>query len=421
MAALQSYVAAYNSGELAVVTQLLSARFAPAALKNSTVTQRADLIVRSRKFTGPLALRSVVNQSDRKVSALLQSTVTEEWFKLNLETLAEPPYSVVAQSMEFADPPHQANARAMTNSAINSEVGRFATGLHRHSTFRGQIVIAYATGPLFVWNASPEQGAPAPSVFSMASVGKMFTSVAIAQLEQEGRVSLSDPIGKFLPDYPNRDASENVTVGHLLTHSSGIAEYMDNSAYQSAKAAAGGRLARTSEYLPFFAAAPLQFRPGQKRSYSNSGYVVLGTLIERLTGKSFPQHVSTRILIPSGMSETAFDSIRPAGGEMSTGRDLVKFGQALIQGKLLSPAQTRQVLSSSQVAGESNSYGLETTVEGGVHVAGHGGGAPGVGARLDLFPARGDVAAVLVEGDDAAARRLADKIRRVMVRAGTNP
>lgn len=418
MTELEMYLMAYNGGDPSAVTLFLSSHFDPAAFGKSSIAERAALITKTRKFTGPLVVRSVEHLSPEKLNALVQSSVTEEWFKIELETAPDVAHAIVRQTMNFTNAPPTAAAPGRIGDAeVAAQLRTFANRLHQHAPFDGEILVASAARPIFAWNAPARDGTAPPKRFSMASVGKMFTIVAIAQLEQDGRLALTDPIGKFVPDYPNRDAAANVTIGHLLTHMSGLAEYMDHPLYQAAKTAAGGRLVSTQNYLPFFASAPLQFRPGEKTSYTNSGYVVLGLVVERLSGRSFPDYVTKRIFEPAGMSETDLDSIRPAGGEVSTARDMVRFGNALLSGQLLNSEQTRRVLSGSQKPGDSNAYGIEALVEGGVPVLGHGGGAPGVGARLDLFPTRGEVAAVLVEGEDAAARRLADKIRRTMVLA----
>lgn len=107
---------------------------------------------------------------------------------------------------------------------------------------------------------------------NLASMNKMFTGMAIAQLAEKGKLSFDDKVGKHLPDYPN----------HLLTHTSGLGSYW-NPRYQAAK----DRLQTLGDFLPTFADAPLAFQPGERFEYSNAGYIVLGLVVEKVSGESY--------------------------------------------------------------------------------------------------------------------------------------
>lgn len=155
-------------------------------------------------------------------------------------------------------------------------------------------------------------------------------------MAERGRLSDSDPIRKFLPDLPNRRAAEKITIYHLLTHTSGLADYFDKEEYQAAKKAAGGRLKSYKDVSPFFAGDPLLFEPGEKWEYSNAGFNVLGVIIEKASGQSYYDYVKDRILRPSGMNDTVPEEGSPAGGALSTAEDLLKFERAFRENKLLS-------------------------------------------------------------------------------------
>src|SRR5262249_14922197 len=123
--------------------------------------------------------------------------------------------------------------------------------------------------------------------FNLGSMNKMFTSVAIAQLVEKGKVSLDDTIGKHLPDYPNRDAAQKATVRHLLTHTSGLADYFNNKFMDASRT----RFRTIADYFPLFADNPLQFEPGTRNRYSNAGFMVLGAIVQKASGVDYFDYV----------------------------------------------------------------------------------------------------------------------------------
>src|SRR3954465_520435 len=201
--------------------------------------------------------------------------------------------------------------------------------------------------------------------FNLGSMNKMFTAVAIAQLAQAGKLSFTDPVGKHLADYPNKEVAEKVTIHHLLTHTSGMGMYW-NEKFMAQR----DKLVTVPAHLPLFAADPLAFPPGEKFQYSNAGYMLLGAIIEKVSGQNYYTYIQEHIFNPAGMNDTGFydpgkqipnlaigytkmspdgkpaeeirdnEGIReikggPAGGGFSTAPDLVKFQQALFSYKLL--------------------------------------------------------------------------------------
>lgn len=140
------------------------------------------------------------------------------------------------------------------------------------------------------------------TVYQIASLTKSFTALIIIKLSEEAKLSVKDPISKYIPDYPR---GNDITIEHLLTHSSGIYEPLRNKEYF--------RLLHTREMIPkgmaisFFKDEPLDFEPGTKFLYTNSGYILLGTIIEKITGISYEDAVRKMILIPLKMTHTGFD------------------------------------------------------------------------------------------------------------------
>lgn len=140
------------------------------------------------------------------------------------------------------------------------------------------------------------------SVYQIASLTKSFTALVIVKLSEEGKLSVKDPVSKFIPDYPR---GNEITIEHLLTHTSGIYEVLRNKEYFSLLHT-GKSIAKNKEFS-FFKNEPLDFEPGTQFSYTNSGYILLGIIIEKITGLSYKDAVRKIILNPLKMSHTGFN------------------------------------------------------------------------------------------------------------------
>ena len=317
--------------------------------------------------------------------------------------------------------------------------------------FSGVLLVAKNGKPIFTKAhgfADREAKAPinAQTKFNLGSMNKMFTAVAVAQLVERGKLSFDDPIGKHLPDYPNKDAAARVTVHHLLTHTSGLGDYF-SPAYFAARA----KIGKVSELLPFFAAKPLEFEPGARFRYSNAGFVVLGLVVEKVSGQDYYDYVRQHVFKPAGMTDT--DSYNygrrvpnlalgysmatptgpvapgqprqekrevfkgtPAGGGYSTAEDLLKFSAALMGNKLLSAKYTEIVTTGKVAAGGGKyGYGFGDRVTNGQRSFGHNGGAPGVGANLVIYPASGYTFVMLTNYDPDAMQKMSAEIGRLIV------
>ncbi len=265
--------------------------------------------------------------------------------------------------------------------------------------------------------------------FNLGSMNKMFTGVAILQLAEKGKVSLQDKIIRHVPDYPNREIAEKVSIHHLLTHTSGLGHYWTDEFNRASK----DRFKKVADYIPLFADQPLLFEPGTRYSYSNAGFMVLGLIIERVTGEDYFDYVREKIYKPAGMINTdAYETDRiipncatgyttfgaepgsvknnlfmhvvkggPAGGGYSTVEDLLSFSNALFGHKLLTPEFTQTVMT-GKVDVDLNSryaYGFRERFENGHRIVGHGGGFPGISSRLNMYTDLGYTVAILSNTD----------------------
>lgn len=165
-------------------------------------------------------------------------------------------------------------------------------------TFDGTPMFRQAYGMASIVN---EEAMRPESTMRLGSISKQFTAVAILMLVEEGKLSLSDSLVKFFPDYPAQ--GRQITVEHLLTHSSGIVSYTDKQDFDAHIATD----LTVTEMIDSFKNDPLEFAPGTAFNYSNSGYFLLGALIEKISGLSYAKFVEQRIFVPLGMNSTCYE------------------------------------------------------------------------------------------------------------------
>lgn len=243
----------------------------------------------------------------------------------------------------------------------------------------------------------------------LASAGKMFTAVAILQLVDAGKVDLDAPIGRHLTDYPNAETAK-VTVRQLLTHRGGTGDIGILGRDDSANRA---RVRTIDDIIKLNGNRAPDFQPGSKVDYSNYGFILLGAVIERVTGKSYYDYVAEHVFKPAGMSHTGFpdhDHLRgigvgfttffgvepklvantsvlpwrgaPAGGGVSTANDMLRFFGALKTGKLLSPAMFKL----ATTPGATSWYGMGFVLNTGAGESyGHGGNSYGMDVAAHHF------------------------------------
>ena len=288
--------------------------------------------------------------------------------------------------------------------------------------------------------------------FGIASVTKMFTACAVVSLVRDGLVAFEAPVVDVLPaDRRPRSLLPAVTVHHLLCHTSGIADYCeedeDSPAYLADYAELWRELpsysmTRPADFLPLFGELPPYRPPGECFQYSNAGYIVLGLVIEELTGQAYADVVQQRVFDPAEMSSSGFFRLdepvpdlavgyrrRRAGtpwrtnvysipviggadgGAMCSARDLDRFLMAYSDGRLLGPLRD-VVLTRHADAGDGfgEGYGVHLYPDGRY---GHGGGDPGVEALVHRWPQEDLHLVVLVN----AGIGLADEVRDAMVAA----
>ena len=251
--------------------------------------------------------------------------------------------------------------------------------------------------------------------FAIGSLTKSFTAMAILILEERGSLSVKDSICAYIDPCP--DAWEDVTIHHLLTHTSGIPSYTDLYA-QGQIEGDPCQAYTTDEVMAFFRDRPLDFQPGSGWHYSNSGYFLLGVIIENVTGESYPDFVYENILVPLGMTETGYNDDQvlieqrasgyvledrqvvnaphwdvstqfSAGGMYSTVGDLYLWDQAFYANDIVSAETLGTVFSSAVATGDDDQeygYGWFLSTLSGRRVVEHGGVVYGFSSQLTRYP-----------------------------------
>jgi D-alanyl-D-alanine carboxypeptidase len=309
-------------------------------------------------------------------------------------------------------------------------------GLISRDEFSGVALIA--RGDRVAWEAAAGQANRESAIpnrmatqLNLGSMNKMFTAVAVMQLAEQGRLALDDTIARHLPDYPDEEVAGSITIHQLLTHTSGLGDV-----FTAAFNANPHAYRSNADYLPLFAGEPLLFVPGSDWSYSNAGFVVLGLIIERVSGKTYDSYVREHIFEPSGMLGTAAYDVEAeapdravgyttqdiegretgvlvahtalmpghgfaAGGGYSTAGDLLRFRTALLSHALLEPASTELLLAgkADMAEGVRYAYGFMDRLDAGVRSVGHTGGAPGICSFLWMYPDTGYTIIVLSNSD----------------------
>lgn len=227
--------------------------------------------------------------------------------------------------------------------------------LNKENSIHGGLLIAKGNNILY-HDAFGEShlsiGNNSNSKFNIASIGKMFTGVAIMQLIENGQLKLDHTIADVLPEYANVKASHKINVEHLLTHTSGIPDIFE---IPSLKNLTFEEYKNHSYLLQKIEGSKTKRKPGKKFNYSNSGYVVLGCIIEKLTNKKYEEYMEEFVFTPSQMNSTtggfAF------GGQESTLEDLYKFALALNSNILLSIESTKTMISGKVEVEDGLKYG----------------------------------------------------------------
>ena len=445
---LREIVQVMNAGDRAALRRLVDARFAVEGPGAVPPEQRVERLSNLRNAFGRHTLRTVDASKPREVVGIMQSERTESWRRITVFLNEASPARVLRVGFAPAPAP-DAPARRPSDAELVAQLKGYVERLASRDVFSGTVLLAKKGVPLYqaaVGEANKDFGVKntLDTKFNLGSMNKMFTAVSVMQLVEAGKLSLDDTLGKFLPAGAMKpDVLAKVRVKHLLSHTSGLGSYFTDEWDRQSRA-----LWRSvDDWMPLIRNETLQFEPGTRWSYSNTGMLVLGKVIEAASGQDYFTYVREHVAKPAGMTNTdAYELDRvnrnlavgyeregedangpifrnnifqhvirggPAGGGYSTVGDLTRFAEALKSGKLVSAAGLR-TLTTPKPELASPEYGFGFVIEAGGKVVGHSGGFPGINSQLDIYVGE-DYTLAVMSNYGGGAEPIAEKARTLIL------
>ena len=457
--AFGAFVAAYNTGTPEAIEQFILDYGDSSLVKmRGAARQISGYWYDIYREYGPVRLQSLIPTDDTAIEGWFHGEITEFWVGFGLKFAEKPPHGVLAGTRIHGMRPPDAASYYQARSAkqIAEYLRSYLAEVAKSDLFSGTVLVAKNGKEVFCEAyglADRERGLPnrPETKFNIASLEKMFTGVAIAQLIQAGKVRLDDPLAKHLPEYPSPIASK-VTVRHLLTHSSGIE--LDEIPEFNAEIKEALSVAdmvkvqmRYADRLPNYAT----FEPLDHFDYANEDYDLLGAVIERVTGQSYDDYIAKKVLNVADMAHTGplirddppadlavgytarhpkhpiylpeprkpnwgflNAHSRPSGGCYSTVDDLLRFTEALRRHRLLDREATEKATSPQIVIADDGTdaygFGFQVRKQGEVSYFGHSGALPGASARCDIYPDLGYTVIVLSNAEGSASH-MAGRVR----------
>lgn len=429
-----AYFKAFNSGDEKVMAAFFTENLTQGSIQARSVEQRLPIYRQIHGQTGSMEITKVLAISDTEIK-LMGKASNGDKVECTFEFAPAEQNKLVRLSLrpvEEDETPTPAAGAALTEADALRQAEEYVNGVVKNDRFSGVVLIAKNSSPLFkkaYGQASKEFEVPnrTDTRFNFGSIGKSFTQIAIGQLVAQKKLAYEDLLIKYLPDYPNRAAAEKITVRHLLMMTSGVGDIFGENYQATPK----DKLRTINDYIPLFANKPLAFEPGTQDQYSNGGYILLGAIIEKVSGKSYYDYVRENIFQPLGMTNTEyFESdkfntnvaqgyttegigggknerrnnvySRPlrgssAGGGYSTVEDLLKLSVAWQTGKVFIP-QGDPLIPVDPNAPKS---------------MGIAGGAPGLNAVLEVNSRTGYTIVVMSNYDPPSAIEVGKKLRSI--------
>jgi CubicO group peptidase (beta-lactamase class C family) len=456
---LKAWLSAFNTGETNVMREFIRKAFISPG--GYPIDGFVSYLGKTYLETGALELRKVTGGSASSVTALCRGKATGLWMELQLSLEASPPdYQpkspnlIAGVGLNWAEcPPELLEPRNLSDGEISAELTALLSHFAAKDLFSGAVLVARNDRLVGEWvygSASRAWGVTnrLGTRFHLASISKMFTAVAIAELVEQGRLSYTNTISSILCDYPNKQFASKATVHELLSHTSGLedtVEWMD-SALRSPKYRTIG------DFLQTFAALPVRSEPGTEFNYSNKGYIILGAIMEKVTGQDYYSFVRENIFKRAGMNNTDFFELdsstpnlaegyadgpngtrinnvyllgvkgMPASGAYSTLEDMLRFSSALRSGKLLKQSTVEHMWTGVNVPGhDDGTYGYGCAIDSynGERIIGHGGGWSGITDEFEMLPDLG-ATIVILSNYDIEPMAIANKCRELLTQSTTN-
>lgn len=408
-----------------------------------TSPNKGESAVQLAENTGGFELLKTLDATETSVTALVTAKSKDQFSKLTLTAEAPEPHRITSVRLEPATRPPEYTPVRMTETAAIAAIRAETERLASQDKFAGAVMISKNGAPILAAAfglADREKNVEnrVDTRFRIGSMNKMFTAVATLQLAQAGKIDLKATVGKYIRDYPNTDIANKVTIEQLLSHTGGTGDFFGPEFDQNRLS-----LQKLTDYIKLFGKRGSKFEPGSQWDYSNYGFLLLGVIVQNVSGQDYYEYVREHVFKPAGMkrtdslpesdrvsdrslgytrfgegkatalhsnSETLPPRGTSAGGGYSTVEDLCRFASALTGHKLLNPQYT-ELLTTGKVDAGPDKYAFgffEGRTSESVRWFGHGGGAPGMNGDLRIFSDAGYAVAVLSNLDPPAAQRVSE-------------
>ena len=425
-----AWLEAFNTGDRNRISQFLETNYP---------SMKLDMQMNFRERTGGLELRALEQATATTLTGLVQERDSDQFGRFTVEVEPAEPHRITRFPISAIPRPAEFPVPRMSESEIIAALRAKLEKDAAADRFAGTVLVAKGGKVLFsgaygLADRDKKIANKLDTRFRIGSMNKMFTAVSILQLVQAGKIKLTDPLGKYITDYPNQDVATKVTIHNLLTHT-GLTGDIFGPEFDAHRL----ELRRLIDYVALYGKRAPAFEPGSRYAYSNYGMVLLGVVIERVNDQSYYEYVAEHVYKPAGMTQTGSEpeseAVRDrsigymrqqggggwtpntetlpyrgtsAGGGYSTVSDLMKFANALMGHKLLTPESTELLITGKvdSGGGRKYAYGFEDGRKDGIGAVGHGGGAPGMNGDLRIYPRSGYVVAVLSNLDPPAAQQV---------------
>lgn len=365
----RSFLLSFNSGSAEDVRQFVRANVVPPSTPDDLTVEdwvRGVGIFRHLVGTGEFVRFEARTRTTGDL--IFRSELLDRLEKITVEVEAEPPHRIT--SIAWPERVSSKPVAARNDAERAALLDRYAQRLAKARSFSGVVVLARNGQPIFqkAYGRAERRFGVSNTLdtrFYAGSITKTFTAVAIAQLVEQGKIAWTDPLARFLPDFPTPEAASSIQIRHLLTHTSGL-----GGAFPPGSKIVPDSYRSVADYMKTAPQTPPSHPPGTKRRYSNLGYMLLGRIVEIASGEDYYDYISAHVFKPAGMTSAGTDSrdsiipklaygyepdysiddasfhetdlrlparASPFGGAYVSAADLLRFERALRSGTLVSP------------------------------------------------------------------------------------
>jgi len=456
---IEALLAAIAGGDADEMARFVTAHFTKAFLAQFPTEEHVSILMGVHRAHRALEFYGI-RQYEESLPAdpgetvqvvIAKSALTGQWRGLICEFEDKPAHRINGLMIAPARPPADLPPEPKIDDAgLKRELTAFVAKLAASEAFSGAALVARGDEILYrdaagLASRRFEAANRTDTKFNLGSMNKMFTAVAIAQLVERGKLRYEDTIDAWVDEsWLPKDVTQRIQVRHLLSHTSGLGSYFTDDFFNASRT----RYRVIEDFKPLVSSDRPAFEPGAQWQYSNTGFLLLGVVIQAASGQSYYDYVQERIHRPAGMKNTGcydmdepvpnlaigytrghgadggwknnlfLHSIKggPAGGGFSTVEDLHRFARALLSGKLISAESLRTLTTAKPEIGSPN-YGYGFSVRGSDddRVVGHTGGFPGINSALDIYLDRGLIIAAMAN-DDEGAMQVRDRARSLLDR-----